>query len=157
VAHPGGENGVGVDTPFSALLSSLRAPTPKGAALLSDFGAITPTVVYTGATRTPDQLAKLNVEEAAPHHKKKAGGKTLAAKPPGADEKATSEKATGAKAPEEKGTEAKAKDGKTKPAVHWTPNSSSPLAASTPPAADKPKKKPHKAAAAAKPATAPAQ
>jgi hypothetical protein len=120
-------------------------------------------VVYTGPTRTPDQLAKLNVEEAAPHHKKKAGVKTLAAKPPGADEKATSEKATGAKAPEANGTKAKAKDGKTKPAVHWTPTSSSPLAASPPPgleikpATDKPKKKPHKAAAAAKPATAPAQ
>jgi D-alanyl-D-alanine carboxypeptidase len=162
-AGAGGENGIGVDTPFSALLSSLRTPTPKGAALLSDFGAITPTVVYTGATRTPDQLAKLNVEEAAPHHKKKAGVKTLAAKPPGADEKATSEKATVAKAPEANGTKAKAKDGETKPAVHWTPTSPSPLAASPPPgletkpATDKPKKKPHKAAAAAKPATAPAQ
>src|ERR1700690_4073318 len=31
-ADAGGENGGGVDTPFSALLSSLRAPTPKGAA-----------------------------------------------------------------------------------------------------------------------------
>ena len=82
-ADAGGENGAGVDTPFSALLSSLRAPTPKGAALLSDFGAITPTVVYTGPTRTPDQLAKLNVEEAAPHRREKGAGKTLAAKPTG--------------------------------------------------------------------------
>ena len=81
------ENGANVNTPFSALLSSLRAPTPKGAALLSDFGAITPTVVYTGPTRTAAELANLSaIETAAPHHKKKAEGKTAAAKP--ADEKA---------------------------------------------------------------------
>ena len=75
----GGESG-GVDTPFSALLSSLRAPTPKGAALLSDFGAVTPTVVYTGPTRTPAQLANLSASEAAPHHKKRGSAKTAAAK-----------------------------------------------------------------------------
>jgi D-alanyl-D-alanine carboxypeptidase len=81
------ENGANVNTPFSALLSSLRAPTPKGAALLSDFGAITPTVVYTGPTRTAAELANLSaIETAAPHHKRKAEGKTAAAKP--ADEKA---------------------------------------------------------------------
>jgi D-alanyl-D-alanine carboxypeptidase len=76
----GGETGTGVDTAFSAMLSSLRAPTPKGAALLSDLGAITPTIVYTGPTRTPDQLAKLNVaadEPGVPRHKKK-GGKAIA-------------------------------------------------------------------------------
>ncbi len=54
-AGAGGENGAGVNTPFSALLSSLRAPTPKGAALLSDSGAITPTVVYTGPTRSASE------------------------------------------------------------------------------------------------------
>jgi D-alanyl-D-alanine carboxypeptidase len=71
----------GANTPFSALLSSLRAPTPKGAALLTDLGGVTPTIVYTGPTRTPDQLARLNVaadEPAEPHHKKK-GGKAVAA------------------------------------------------------------------------------
>jgi hypothetical protein len=76
----GSETGAGVDTAFSAMLSSLRAPTPKGAALLSDLGAITPTIVYTGPTRTPDQLAKLNVaadEPGVPRHKKK-GGKAIA-------------------------------------------------------------------------------
>ncbi|MDR3420889.1 MAG: D-alanyl-D-alanine carboxypeptidase [Xanthobacteraceae bacterium] len=62
--------------PFSALLSSLRAPTPHGAALLSDFGTATPVVVYTGPTRSPADLAKLEAREAAaPHHKKKAGEK----------------------------------------------------------------------------------
>jgi D-alanyl-D-alanine carboxypeptidase len=156
-ADAGGENGAGVDTPFSAVLSSLRAPTPKGAALLSDFGAITPTIVYTGPTRTPDQLAKLNViadEPASPHHKGKRG-KSAAAKPAGAD-------VAGEKAPEAKGAEAKSGDGKSRPVVHWTPTSSSSLAA-TPPsgletkqATDKSKKKPLKADAGAKPAAAPA-
>ena len=53
-------------------------------------------------------------------------------------------------------------DGKTKP-VHWTPTSSSSLVANPPAgletkaAADKPKKKPQKAATTAKPAAAPAQ
>ncbi len=125
----GGESG-GVDTPFSALLSSLRAPTPKGAALLSDFGAVTPTVVYTGPTRTAAQLANL-ASEAVSHHKKRGSAKTAAVKP--ADEKDTSEKAH-----HEKGAEEKAKAGKAatdkKADVHsWTPTSPSALAASPPP------------------------
>jgi D-alanyl-D-alanine carboxypeptidase len=151
-ADAGGENGAGVDTRFSALLSSLRAPTPKGAALLSDFGAITPTIVYTGPTRTPDQLAKLNViadEPAAQRHKGKRG--RGAAVKPGAD-------AGGEKASEAKGAEAKTDDGKTRPVVHWTPTSSSSLTASPPPRLEtKQKKKPEKTDAAAKPAAAPAQ
>jgi D-alanyl-D-alanine carboxypeptidase len=152
----GGEAGAGVDTPFSALLSSLRAPTPKGAALLSDLGAITPVIVYTGPTRTPDQLARLNVsadEPTAPHHKKK-GGRAVAAKP-------GDDGAGGALVlPASKGAEPKPDDGKTKPVVHWTPTSSSTLTASPPPAlepkaaTDKPKKKPQKAATTAKPAIA---
>jgi D-alanyl-D-alanine carboxypeptidase len=145
----GGEDlGAEAGTPFSVLLSSLRAPTPKGAALLSDQSAAPPIVVYTGPTRTPSQIAALSaIEEAAPHHKKKGGkteGKT-AAKP--ADEEAT--------------------DGN-KPRVKWTPTSSSTLATTPPPelepkpAAETPKKKPNKAAKADpanKPAatTAPAQ
>jgi D-alanyl-D-alanine carboxypeptidase len=167
-ADAGGEGGV--DTPFSALLSSLRAPTPKGAALLSDFGAITPTVVYTGPTRTAAEVARLAVvEPAEPRHKKKTGAKSAAAKP--ADEKATDAKAAAGKATEGKATDgkaadrkdAKAEDGKTKsrPAVRWTPTSSSSLATS-PPAGleakpgDTPKKRPN-ADAAAKPSQAPAQ
>jgi D-alanyl-D-alanine carboxypeptidase len=151
-ADAGGENGAGTDTPFSAVLSSLRAPTPKGAALLSDFGAITPTTVYTGPTRTPDQLTKLNViadEPAAARHKGKRG--RGAAVKPGAD-------AAGEKASEAKGAEAKTDDGKTRPVVHWTPTSSSSLTASPPPGLEtKQKKKPEKTDAAAKPAAAPAQ
>ena len=126
----GGEIG-GVDTPFSALLSSLRAPTPKGAALLSDFGAVTPTVVYTGPTRTPAQLANLSASEAAPHHRKKGSAKTAVAKP-------TDEKETDKKTAHEKGVDEKAKANKDATdkkagARSWTPTSSSALAASPPP------------------------
>jgi len=152
--------GSAVDTPFSAMLSALRAPTPKGAALLSDFGAITPTVVYTGPTRTAEQLAKLEaIEAAAPHHRKKGAARTAAAK---SDANATETKAADEKPAE--GKDAKAEDGKTTNArPHWTPTSSSSLAATPPPelatkpaaetpkkkqAAAPPRKKPHRAAAA---------
>ena len=154
-ADAGGELAAGVNTPFSALLSSLRAPTPKGAALLSDFGSITPTIVYTGPTRTPDQLARLNViaDEpggGGPRHKKK-GGRAVAGKPAdGAGDSTSAAKPSAGN------------DGKTKP-VHWTPTSSSSLMANPPAgletkaAADKRKKKPQKAATTARPAAAPAQ
>jgi D-alanyl-D-alanine carboxypeptidase len=125
----GGESG-GVDTPFSALLSSLRAPTPKGAALLSDFGAVTPTVVYTGPTRTAAQLANL-ASEAVSHHKKRRSAKTAAVKP--ADEKDTSEKAHHEKGAEEKAKAGKAATDKKADAHSWTPTSPSALAASPPP------------------------
>jgi D-alanyl-D-alanine carboxypeptidase len=93
-AAAGGEN-----TPFSALLSSLRAPMPKGAALLNDFGAITPVVVYTGPTRNAEQLAKMAViEEAEPRHKKKGKGAATAAK----EEKAGDTDAKSAAKPEPK-------------------------------------------------------
>jgi D-alanyl-D-alanine carboxypeptidase len=95
----GGENTAGENTPFSALLSSLRAPTPKGAALLNDFGAITPVVVYTGPTRTADQLAKMTaIEEAEPHHRRKGKGAATAAK----EEKAGDTDAKPAAKPEPK-------------------------------------------------------
>jgi D-alanyl-D-alanine carboxypeptidase len=41
----------------SSMVSALRTPTPKN--LLNDPGAVTPVVVYTGPTRTPDQIAAL--------------------------------------------------------------------------------------------------
>jgi D-alanyl-D-alanine carboxypeptidase len=128
-------------TPFSALLSSLRAPVPKGAALLSDQGAVAPIVVYTGPTRTPAQLANLSVvDEPAPHHKKKA--KTETAKH--TDDKATDEKAADGKATD--GHTTKSKDGR-------NPLSTSALAASPPaelgakPSTDTPKKRHRKSTA----------
>jgi len=142
----GGENANGDNSgAFSALLSSLRAPTPKGAALLSDAGVVTPVVVYTGPMRTPAEIAKLDaIEPPAPHHKKKGAAKTAA--------KHTDEKETDGKAADGKGSDGKTSDGKP-----WTPLSSSAVAASPPselqgkPAADAPKK-PHKPKPPVKPA-----
>ncbi len=156
-------------SPFSAVLSSLRAPVPKGAALLSDFGAATPIVVYTGATRTPEQLAHMKDEPVAAAHHKKKGAKTAAAKP--ADEKAaiTDAKAAGGKSSDAKSSDAKssdakpadgkAKGGKGKADVHWTPTSSSSLTANPPPelatkpGADAQKKRAKAAPPPAKPTT----
>jgi D-alanyl-D-alanine carboxypeptidase len=139
----GGE-GSNADTPFSAVLSSLRAPTPHGAALLNDLGGGPPVVVYTGPTRSPDQVAKLGAiedEDAIAARRKKKGGKQAAKedKEQAADKKAA-DKADG------KAADAKATDGDVKK-KHWTPTSSSPLASSPPPeletkgAPEKPKKK----------------
>ena len=152
----GGESG-GVDTPFSALLSSLRAPTPKGAALLSDFGAVTPTVVYTGPTRTPAQLANLSAIEAAPHHKKKGPAKTAAAKP--TDDKETDKKTAHEKGADEKAKAEKDATDKKAGAPSWTPTSSSALAASPPPGLEtkrdaEPPKKRHKTKPPIKPTAA---
>jgi D-alanyl-D-alanine carboxypeptidase len=125
------------NSPVSALLSSLRAPTPKGAALLSDAGPVTPVVVYTGPTRTPEEVAKLAaIQPAAAHHKKK-GAKTAAAK--AEDANATEEKASGEK---------------TKGKAQWTPTSSSSLTGNPPPGLEtkgsgEKKKKKHAASAKA--------
>ncbi len=131
-----------VNSPFSALLSSLRAPTPKGAALLSDYGPVTPIVVYTGPTRTPAELAKLNARETAHHRKKKAGARSAVAK--SADEKAKDGKE---KAADQKATNKKAATEMKAGARSWTPTSPATLAASPPPdlktksATSKPKKR----------------
>jgi len=50
------------NSPFAAMLSSLRAPTPRGAALLSDYGAGAPIVVYTGPSRNHPQFAAAQSE-----------------------------------------------------------------------------------------------
>jgi D-alanyl-D-alanine carboxypeptidase len=124
----GEDNAAEAGTPFSALLSSLRAPTPKGAALLSDQGPVTPVVVYTGPTRTPDQIAKLNAIEEAPRHKKKPAGSDTA--------KFTTEKvAPDGKVPADKTIKNKAAAGA------WTPTSSSSLARNPPPGLETEKQK----------------
>jgi len=133
---------------FAAVLSSLRAPTPKGGALLSDEGPVVPVVVYTGPTRTPAQLANLSaIEAGAPHsgpHKKRPGAKTAAAKPTdakNADAKAADTKGGGDKAPDQKASGQKAADQKA---------SADPAA--KPKAAAAKKKEKAEPAAAAKPA-----
>jgi D-alanyl-D-alanine carboxypeptidase len=146
------ELGAEPGTPFSALLSSLRAPHQKGAALLSDQGAATPIVVYTGPKRTPEQIAKLSVvDETTPHHKNKK--KEKHDEDAAADAKPSAVNAADGKVGDD--NSAKSKSGS------WSPLSSSALAASPPPEletkspSDKPKKK-HKAAKAttSKPAEA---
>ncbi len=147
-ADNGGASAAGGDnTPqFSVLLSALRAPTPKN--LLSDAGPAIPTVVYTGPTRSPSQLATLAAEpeEADPAKKKtkhrpataKAGnGKKADAEP--ADGKAAAAAIPGKTAKDGVAKDgnvkdSKAKDGKAVAAAGpWTPMSSSALAASPPP------------------------
>ena len=127
------------DPQFSALLSALRAPTAK--TLLSDPEPVIPVVVYTGPTRTADQLAKLAAEPAVEHVKKKARHKTAAAhaadgKQPLAkpkDGKPAVDR-TGGKRIDRKVTDAKAAGGKAATGSSaWTPMSSSALAASPPP------------------------
>jgi hypothetical protein len=115
----------------------MRAPTTKkGAALLSDLGVpVTPVVVYTGPTRGQAELARLEAEPIAVHHKKKG--------------------AAAAKATPQDTVDGKPAGRKTRAATSWTPMSSSALAASPPPelgakaAAATPKKR-HKAKQAAK-------
>ncbi|MFY9840499.1 MAG: D-alanyl-D-alanine carboxypeptidase family protein [Xanthobacteraceae bacterium] len=64
---------------FSAMLAALRAPSSKN--LLNDIGPVTPVVVYTGPTRTPDQIAALAaLPEAAEAVKKKSKHKLAVAK-----------------------------------------------------------------------------
>jgi len=103
----GGTENADAGSPFSALLSSLRAPTPKGAALLSDGGPVTPVVVYAGPTRSPAELVRLSAVAPESHHKKKLRGKTAAAKP--TEEKAADAKAANGKA---KAADRKAATGK---------------------------------------------
>jgi D-alanyl-D-alanine carboxypeptidase len=82
----------------SILLSALRAPTDP--VMLSDLGPVMPIVVYTGPTRTQDQIQTLQAlpEEDAAAPKKK--GKTKAAKSgesQSASAKATDDKSAPAK------------------------------------------------------------
>ena len=64
---------------FSAMLAALRAPSSKN--LLNDIGPVTPVVVYSGPTRTPDQISALAaLPEAAEPAKKKPKHKLAVAK-----------------------------------------------------------------------------
>jgi len=147
-ADNGGASATGGDnnSQFSVLLSALRAPTSKN--LLSDAGPVIPTVVYTGPTRTPAQLATLAAEPevAETEPSKKKGKHKPAAK--AADKKADGKKAdaqpangkpavaavTAGTAKDGAAAERKTKDGKAVAvALPWTPMSSSALAASPPP------------------------
>jgi D-alanyl-D-alanine carboxypeptidase len=135
----------------SILLSALRAPTDP--VMLSDLGPVMPIVVYTGPTRTPDQIQTLQAvpDEDAAAPKKKGKSKTAA--------KSGESKSASAKSTDDKPAPAKpaaAKPAATKPAAKkstsgkesqaeptstkaasagpWTALSSSALAGSPPPA-----------------------
>jgi D-alanyl-D-alanine carboxypeptidase len=118
---------------FSVILSALRAPNANN--LLLDAGPVTPVVVYTGPTRTADQIAKLEAQIAAEPVKKRARRKTAVAKP-GEHEAAKPEDHKTAKPAKHKPAAAKP-DGETHQGkaatTPWTPMSASALAASPPP------------------------
>ncbi len=126
-------NGVDGGPKFSVILSALRAPNANN--LLLDPGPVTPVVVYTGPTRTPDQIAKLEAQIAAEPVKKRTKRKTAAAKSE-EHKPAKLEDHKIAKPAKRKPAAAKL-DGKTHEgkaaAPPWTPMSASALAASPPP------------------------
>jgi D-alanyl-D-alanine carboxypeptidase len=140
---------------FSTILSALRDRSADS--LLPDQGPVIPVVVYTGPTRTPDEIAKLEAQIAAEPVHKKVKHKVATAKADdaaAADPKAAKPEQHKAAKPaaHKPAADGKKRDGKTA-AAHWTPMSSSALAASPPPElkADDP---PKPAAPAKKPAAA---
>jgi D-alanyl-D-alanine carboxypeptidase len=121
---------------FSSLLAALRAPTLKNANLLSDLAPVTPVVVYTGPTRTPEQLARLaNLKpiEAAASGRRKAKGKATAKK--AKEENAKDGNGRVEKVKDTKGEGKKGVRGKhaAAGADHWTPMTAAPLSISPPP------------------------
>jgi D-alanyl-D-alanine carboxypeptidase len=143
----GGGGVGGVDTPFSALVSSLRAPVPKGAALLSDLGPVTPVVVYTGPTRTPAEVTKLSTIEPPPVRHRRARAHKRAGQKAG--EERLKHRRPRVSAAEADGKGAEGKNGRA-----WTPISSSALAESPPPELHtSPGAKPHRRHHRAKAAT----
>ena len=126
-ANNAGSNGVGAgpSPQFSVLLSALRAPTTKNLALLPELGPVVPTIVYTGPTRTQQQVDALAAlpEAADPAPKK---GKKKAAKAEAKPSTKAAAVTPSAPAP----ASAPGKTGKpTGSTVHYTPSSAT--AAST--------------------------
>ena len=134
-ADAGSDDAAQSDPQFAAALAALRAPMAKN--LLLDPPAVTPVVVYTGPTRTADEIARLAAMPEAAPAKKKAKHKTASA-------------AAAAHPAEGKKPLAKPKDGKPaaktggksaaviapenkSAATPWTPLSTSALAANPPP------------------------
>jgi D-alanyl-D-alanine carboxypeptidase len=124
----------------SFLLSALRAPTDP--VLLSDLGPVMPIVVYTGPTRTPDQLQTLQAmpEEDAAGPKKKGKAKADTAKstddkpaPAKPAAKPAATKPTAKKPVSGKDSQAEPSGTKAASAGPWTTLSSSRLAGTPPP------------------------
>jgi D-alanyl-D-alanine carboxypeptidase len=132
----------------SVLLSALRAPTDP--VLLSDLGPVMPIVVYTGPTRSPDQIQALQSvpdEDSAPKKKGKAkaakAGETKSAAAKTTDDKPAPAKPAAAKPAATKPAAKKTTSGKESQAEPtgvkaaaagpWTPLSSAALVGSPPP------------------------
>ena len=129
----GADSAVDGGPKFSTILSALRDRSADS--LLLDQGPVTPVVVYTGPTRTPDQIAKLEAQIAAePVHRKSkrkvavAKGETKGEEPRAEEHRPAKPEHKPLKPSERKPVDGKKRDGKTA-AVHWTPMSSSALAA----------------------------
>ena len=142
-SNAGGGNGVGAgpSPQFTVLLSALRAPTAKNLALLPDSGPVVPTIVYTGPTRTQQQIDALaalpEAVDAGPKKSKKKTAKA-GAKPEAKPTKAAA--ATPAAPIIAAPASPQAKTGKpTGSNVHYTPSSASAATASTSAAPKKPK------------------
>jgi D-alanyl-D-alanine carboxypeptidase len=132
-------SGAEANPQFSAMLSALRATSPKN--LLNDLGPITPVVVYTGPTRTADQIAALAALPAAEPVKKKARHKPTGTN--AADAKKAVAKPAQRKPPSGKTSDGDVEDGKaTAAATPRIPMSASALRSSPPPdlKADRPAK-----------------
>ena len=135
----GADDAVDGGPKFSTILSALRDRSADN--LLPDQGPVIPVVVYTGPTRSPDEIAKLEAQIAAEPVHRKAKRKLAVAKGEAKGEDVSTAEHKAAK-PEERrplkpavrkpALDGKKHDGKTA-AVHWTPMSSSALAASPPP------------------------
>jgi D-alanyl-D-alanine carboxypeptidase len=146
-ANNAGSNGVGggPSPQFSVLLSALRAPTAKNLSMLPEIGPIVPTVVYTGPTRTQQQIDALAaVPEAVDvpkKGKKKAAAKAEGAKPAKPTKAAAVTPAAAPAAPANAQPNGQPKTGKpTGSTVHYTPSSAATATAAT--ALKKPKPAP---------------
>jgi D-alanyl-D-alanine carboxypeptidase len=120
----------------SFMLSALRAPSPKNANLLSDLGPVTPIIVYTGPTRTEEQLAKLKQDQINAAAKRRARKRIAATKPTDgkpADHKAAEGNTTAGKTALAKPTDSKAVPVRTRngKAAGKTPASANETAASS--------------------------
>jgi len=133
--------GGGPSPQFTVLLSALRAPTAKNLALLPDPGPVVPTIVYTGPTRTQQQIDALAaLPEAVDAGPKK--GKKKAAKAAKPEAKPTKAAAVTPAAPVIAAPPANGQSKTGKPTgsnVHYTPSSASAATASTSAAPKKPK------------------
>ena len=145
-ASNAGGNGVGSTGPspqFSVLLSALRAPTAKNLALLPDPGPVVPTIVYTGPTRTQQQIDALaalpEAVDTGPKKGKKKAAAKAEAKPTKPTKAAAVTPAAAPAAPASTQSNAQPKTGKpTGSNVHYTPSSATTATAATAPKKPKP-------------------